>query len=347
MTDRRRGAVPGPSAQGHCEARPRAGLVVFLFLLAGLGGCASTPQSRALLDRPPPTLAPRAELVSTPFHPQKRYQCGPAALATMLEHAGHPTRPETLVDEVYIPEREGTLRTEIRAATRARGLVPYPLAPRLEDLLREVDDGRPVLVMQNLGLDWLPQWHFAVLVGYELERGEVVLRSGTQRRRLTSMPVFERTWARSGRWAQVIVPADRIPATAEPVPWLQAIRELEPTHPETALRGYRSATERWPGSAEAWMAYGNAAYADRDAETARDAFTAAIRARPEATVGWNNLAYALAASGCHPAAVRAAQCAVDLAPDDPETGDTLREIRSLSAPDQADQCPIPACPVRE
>ena len=55
------------------------------------------------------------ELESTPFYPQDDYQCGPAALATLLGAAGRPSSPEALVDEVYIPARRGSLEPEMIA----------------------------------------------------------------------------------------------------------------------------------------------------------------------------------------------------------------------------------------
>jgi hypothetical protein len=328
------------------RARLLAGAAGVL-LLSLAGGCASTPQTRALLDRPPEGVPVQRELDSVAFHPQARYQCGPAALATVLAEAGMPTEPDALVDEVYLPKRHGTLPTEMRAATRARGLVPYPLAPRMDALIREVASGRPVLVMQNLGLDWLPQWHFAVVVGYDLEREEVVLRSGTRRRLVTPMRVFERTWARSGHWAQVVVEPADMPATAEPLRWLEAVRELESRHPDAATAGYRAATERWPDSHEAWMTLANAAYARNDMKAARDGFMRAVEIAPARAPGWNNLAYPLAALGCDTSARAAARCAAALAPDEAGPQDTLREIRSLTEADAPRRCEIPACPVDE
>lgn len=330
-----------------CPIRTRrlAGPLLLATVVAILGGCAATPQTRALLDERPPGLPARAELERVPFFPQERYQCGPAALATVLTDLGVNTTPETLVDEVYVPERRGTLRTEMRAAARARGLVPYPLRPELNDLLQELASGRPVLVMQNLGLDWLPQWHFAVAVGHDLDRREIILRSGTSRRRVTALATFERTWLRAERWAQVVVPPDEPPATAEPLRWLQAVHELEQSDDvATALEGYRAATERWPGSIEAWMARGNAAYATDAMDEARHAFTRVIELDPDRAEGWNNLAYALAATHCANAAREAAYCAISLAPDDPEPRDTLHEIRSMAGTTGLGQCEIPACP---
>ena len=87
----------------------------------------------------------------------------------------------------------------------------------LADLLAELDAGHPVLVFQNLALDWSPQWHFAVAVGYDLDSGDLILRSGTERRRVTRLSTFEFTWRRGDYWALVVLPPDRLPAaTAVP-----------------------------------------------------------------------------------------------------------------------------------
>jgi len=61
-------------------------------------------------------------------------------------------------------------------------------------------------VLQNLALDWVPMWHYAVVVGYDLAADEIVLRSGRTKRQVMAMPTFERTWKRSRFWAMVTVP---------------------------------------------------------------------------------------------------------------------------------------------
>ena len=160
------------------RASPVAGILLSIVLLAG---CA-TPQVSTLLARPPAALPPRAELAATPFFPQEKYQCGPAALATALVHAGAAVSPEALVPQVYLPAREGSLQAEMLAATRRHGLIAYPLAPRLEAVLLEVAAGNPVIVLQNLAFAFAPVWHYAVVVGYDRDREEIILRSGTTRR---------------------------------------------------------------------------------------------------------------------------------------------------------------------
>jgi len=324
------------------QARLLAGLFLIALLLQG---CATAPQTRRLTEDHA-GLPSHAELDQVPFFPQERYQCGPASLAMVLTQAGHPTKPDELTDEVYVPKREGSLRTEMRAAARARGLVAYPLPTNMHALVEQVAAGQPVLVMQNLGLSWIPRWHYAVAVGYDLDHRQVVLRSGTMRRRITLMSTFERTWARSGYWAQVVVPPDAPPRTAKPVPWLQAVHELETTgHADAARTGYRAATRRWPQSRPAWMARGNAAYGAGDTNEARRAFERAVKLDPHAGDGWNNLAYALADSGRGSQALDAARCAVALEPQADGPRSTLEELQGRALPQgMAASSSLPTCP---
>ena len=132
-------------------------------------------------------------------------------------------------------------------------------------VLAQVAAGNPVLVMQNLGLDWWPQWHFAVVVGFDRSRQELVLRSATTKRWLTDFAAFDITWRRAGRWAVVTVPPDRLPAEAQLQPWLQGASDLEETgQREAAETAYRTALHQWPREPMPAFALGNARYAAGD-----------------------------------------------------------------------------------
>ena len=128
-------------------------VVLACFCALAVSGCASwAPQTRELSRGIPRGLPERVELKQVPFFPQKEYQCGPAALATVLVGGGAKTTAEELVAQVYIPERKGSLQVEMLAAARRHGMVPYVLAPRFEDMLREIAAGTPVIVLQNMGV---------------------------------------------------------------------------------------------------------------------------------------------------------------------------------------------------
>src|SRR5689334_22420400 len=148
-----------------------------------LGGCAAfLPQSEAVRNAWPAALADRMELTKVPFFAQQEYQCGPAALAMVLGFDGVDVTPESLVPKVYLPQRHGSLQVEMVAAPRAYGLVSWQLAPRLEDVLREVEHGTPVVVLQDYGLWPVRIWHYAVVVGFDRGTRKVVLRSGDKER---------------------------------------------------------------------------------------------------------------------------------------------------------------------
>ena len=151
---------------------------IIFIALALLTGCASGPQTRELLASPS-DLPLQAEITEAPFFPQEQYQCGPAALATTLKHSGVDIQASKLVDEIYLPSRRGSLQLEILASARRHSRLPYRIARNLHSLFREVAAGNPVLVLQNLGLSFAPQWHYAVVVGFDLNKEEVILRSGT------------------------------------------------------------------------------------------------------------------------------------------------------------------------
>ena len=149
----------------------RAGVFLFWLLLSGC----TTPQVAQLLAKPAPDLPRRVELAEVPFFPQEEYQCGPASLATVIASSGVSVTPDSLVSQVYLPGRQGSLQAELLGATRRHGLVAYVLAPRLDDLLRELAAGTPVLVLENLVFDWYPVWHYAVAIGYDLDREEILI----------------------------------------------------------------------------------------------------------------------------------------------------------------------------
>ena len=75
------------------------------------------------------------------------------------------------------PDRRGSLQSGLIGGARRLGRLAYPIRGR-DCLLREVVAGHPVIVLQNLSLRWWPQWHYAVVIGYDLPQQAVVLHTG-------------------------------------------------------------------------------------------------------------------------------------------------------------------------
>lgn len=282
-----------------------------LALILMLAGCAT--QTRALLQSPSTTLPPRVEMASTPFFPQERYQCGPAALAMSLHAAGVAVAPETLVPQVYVPQREGSLPPEMLAAGRRNGTVSMTIPPRVDALLAELAAGNPVIVLQNLSLSWAPLWHYALAIGYDLGRAEIILRSGTTEREVMPLSTFENTWERSGYWGMVTVPPGQLPSTAQEDTAVIALVAFEKTaEPARARKAYESGLRRWPQNLTLQMGYGNAAYAEGDHVAAASAFRRATEAHPQSAPAFNNLANVLSRLGEFEQAREAAERAIAL-----------------------------------
>jgi hypothetical protein len=84
-----------------------------------LGGCATPQVDSVLRDRP--AALPASQSIQIPFFAEQDHQCGPAALAMVLDATGDTVTPQQLVGSVFIPAREGSLPPEMLAAARRHG----------------------------------------------------------------------------------------------------------------------------------------------------------------------------------------------------------------------------------
>ncbi len=313
-----------------CITDPRlAGVLLSSFMLLLLGGCAGTPQSDRLLESPPSDLAPIKELTDVPFHPQDAYQCGPAALATLANWQAVDITPQELTPKLYIPGKKGSLQVELLSNARQLGLIPYVLKPELDDLLREVEAGNPVLVFQNLALDWYPRWHYAVLIGYDLQQDEIILRSGTNQRRINTLAQFERTWQRADRWAMLALRPGQLPATVEYWRYLRALSAMEQVNQHAAASaGYRAGLQQWPNDTRLLMGLANSQYAQANSPAAIATLQQLIHAHPDYAPAHNNLAHLYLQDGRSSEAERHARRAVSLGGEHLDAyQQTLNEIR--------------------
>ena len=298
-------------------------------LLTGLSGCASmVPQTMGLRDAWPAGVAVRTELAEVPFFPQQDFQCGPAALATTLVNSGAQVTPDSLVAQVYIPARQGSLQVEMLAAPRRYSRVSYQLAPRLDDLLREVAAGNPVIVLQDTGVGPITNWHYAVVIGYDYPAGELYLRSGETRRLAIPFTVFEYTWKKSNYWAMLTMPPNVIPVTATEPGYLAAVSAMERAgEARAAITAYSALLDRWPTSAAASIGLANQHYALGALNEAEVVLRRAAARHPDSVPVLNNLAQTLSDLGRHDEALSLIERA--LRPENGPFAETARETQAM------------------
>ena len=280
-------------------------LIVFLML----SGCGALQRQWPQAGEHLPA---RHELDSVRFYPQKAFQCGPAALAMALSWSGITADPNRLALEVFTPSRKGSFQSAMIGAARRHGRIAYVLFGP-DAMLQEVSAGHPVIVLQNLGLSWYPVWHYAVVVGYDLNQRIVILHSGVTPRKPISLRVFENTWSRSDYWGLLVLPPTRLPATVTEHAYVSAVLGLEKASQwQAAIKGYNTALARWPDSLHACIGLGNSYYALGDKESAEATFREATHLSPTSGPAFNNLAQVLWEQGKQKDALKAARRAVEL-----------------------------------
>lgn len=322
----------------------KGALLALLFCLS-----ACTPLQTKQLQQQ--AITPPAVLLDVPFVPQDPYYCGPASVSMLLQHRGQPASQGDIAKDIYLPGRKGTLQTELVAYLRHRGLLVYQVEPQLRAVLTEVAAGNPVLVLKNLSLPIWPRWHYAVVVGYDSEQGQVILHSADRQNYRLALGTFERTWARSGHWGIVAgnpaageLPAS-LPADSHADRLLEAMFELEASSQRlNKVNSYAHIAQRWPNSHRAWFGLGNALYeSDHSAAGRLSALKAFMRAEAlQADVGYyNNIAYVAAELGCQDLYQASLSCGLALDPGNRYLTDTQKHPPSAISHDI--DCPVLTC----
>jgi tetratricopeptide (TPR) repeat protein len=294
-------------------------IALAIVLLLCLTSCV-TPTQTMELRQNRPDLPVSAELTETPFYAQKDYQCGPAALAAVINFQHPITTPEQLLPLIYIPELKGSLQVEFASAAKQFNHLAVEQDGRLESVLREVAHGNPVLVMQNLGFESYPFWHYAVVIGYNLDEQQIILRSGEMERLVRPFSVFERTWGRAKNWSIVVVPPHMSPVTSTEDKFTRAAAILN------TQQAYQTGITRWPESFVLQIGFGNTAFSQNNYALAEQAFVRATRISPQRPEAWNNLAFAQIKQQKRTLALKAIQQAIKLEPDNQLYQQSLSEI---------------------
>lgn len=259
-------------------------------------GCASTtPQVDSLNLRS--VIPQETEISGVPFIEQSEGHCGPATLTMALHWAGNSVPLSTVTSQVYTPGMKGSLQTDMISGARRQGMMALPVTG-VQNLLREVRGGHPVIVFENLAVSWLPQWHYAIVYGFDPVREEVILHSGPEAGKRWDIRKFERSWKLGDYWGLVVLPAGQLSVTASERAHVTAAAALEALGKNSeAETAYQSILARWPQSLAAYVGLGNIHYSRKQYSLAISNLQKATHLQPESAVAWYNLTMAQAALG--------------------------------------------------
>lgn len=141
---------------------------------------------------------------NVPFYPQEAYQCGPASLAGILNYWGFNISPGEIAAEIYSPHAKGTLDVDMVLYAARKGLKASQYRGSLEDLKRNIDAQRPLVVLVDEGFWVYEKAHFIVVVGYDA--GGLIVNSGKEQNLFIPRSRFLRSWERAKFWTLRITP---------------------------------------------------------------------------------------------------------------------------------------------
>ena len=168
-----------------------------LILAAFPGGCTSVGEVRDSR-----TVSGVRSIDNVPFFPQEDYQCGPAALASVLNYWGVAVAPQEVARAIYSESARGTLNIDMVLYAQSRGLEAFQYSGGWDDLRKRIDAGYPLIVLVDYGFSVVQVNHFMVVIGYN--EGNVVANSGRNERKVIPYHDFMKAWEKTKFWTLLV-----------------------------------------------------------------------------------------------------------------------------------------------
>ena len=290
-------------------------LLCLILVCHWLAACSSVRLASNEVSESFQGLPEKKEIENVPFIQQTSGTCGPATLAMALQANGKNISMQDLESQVFTPGMNGSLQTDLISAGRRQGMLAIPIQG-LNALVHEIAANHPVIVFENLGLSWWPQWHYALAYGYDLQSRELILHSGSYSHHHLAIEEFEKSWKLGEEWGLVVLPPNQLSATANEIAHVKAAAGLEQAGQiEPARIAYEKILEKWPQSLGARIGLANIAYEKGDCANAVQILTETTQDHPTASFAWHNLAIAQGRCQLNSQAQKSAARAMSLCPE--------------------------------
>lgn len=161
-----------------------------------LGACASGP---------PPGV--RRARLDVPHRADGTQRGAPAALAAVLSYWGRPTAPAELAEELDRDSFSGAVSVDLQRSAHKRGFSAETIDATLAQVRQHLDEGRPLLALQESGPLFRRTGRWLVITGYDDFLRAFHVHSGRERDRTVPYDAFFKDWDHTRRAALLVRPA--------------------------------------------------------------------------------------------------------------------------------------------
>ncbi len=145
-----------------------------------------------------------------PFEKQGAYQCGPAALAGVLDYWGAHAKTGRIARGMVSKSAGGVLGIDLVVYAQKHGFKAKEYTGSIEDLRSKIDAGFPVIVKVDYGFWVYERNHFLTVVGYyngdNGKPGGLIVHDGYTPFARVPEKKFMEQWKKTGYWALLITP---------------------------------------------------------------------------------------------------------------------------------------------
>jgi hypothetical protein len=140
-----------------------------------------------------------ADLAVTPFN-QEPEQCGPFALAAVINYLGGSADPMEMAGRLHSPSLRGTLTMDLFLEAGRRGFKAEQGAGKISAVKEHIEDGRPVILLLRYASLLGRVGHYIVVRGYSRDPAGYFVLWGDGRVSWMEEEQMTKMWRRSDNW---------------------------------------------------------------------------------------------------------------------------------------------------
>ncbi len=260
-----------------------------------------------------------------PFFKQSKYNCGPSALASVLNFYGKKISMDDIISGLIKNTVRGSLNIDMFLFPRRFGLITEMVNGDIELIKNYIKYGGPVILLIDNGFSIYRIPHYIVVIGFDDADNIFVAHWGNEENKIISAEDLKRRWSRMGGWgfATIEIPWDKL--TAEQHNDIGVAYENTGKY-DDAEREYKEALRIKPDFCEPNFNLGNLYFKKNDYAESEKSFLKALEVCKNKGDIYNNLAFLYLRLNRREDATHFIEKALELSPDNPEYLDTKRMI---------------------